>query len=202
MLKWIIVAALAISGPLAAETKVLALAGSTRKDSNNKKLVREAAELARHMGASVTIIDLSDYPIPFYDGDLETTKGMPDNAKRIRSMMVASNAIIVASPEYNGSVSAVLKNMIDWASRSEKGGPSRQAFAGKKFAIMSSSPGQGGGARSLKHLQEIIENVGGEVVPKMVSVPNANSAFNAQGRLANPDMERELSEEIQQLLQH
>lgn len=199
MLKSLLTALVFLSGPLAAETKILAFAGSTRQDSSNKKLVIEASEIARKLGANVTFIDLKDYPIPFYDGDVELAQGMPENVKKLRKLMIASNAMIIASPEYNGSVSAVLKNFIDWASRSEDGKPSREAFAGKKIAIMSSSPGQGGGARGLVHLRTILENIGGEVVSKQLTVPKSYQAFSAEGKLTDPVAKQELTEEIQQL---
>lgn len=183
--------------PLSAEAKILAFTGSTRTDSYNKKLVNEAVEVARQMGATVTVIDLKDYPMPFYDADIEMKQGMPKNAKRFRELMISSDGIIIASPEYNSSISAVLKNALDWASRSEDGGPSREAFKGKTFAIMSASPGKGGGGRGLVHLCNIIEGVGGTVVPKQVTIPNAHQYFSEKERPKNPL----LTEEIQQLLQ-
>lgn len=176
---------LAVTMNLNAQTKVLAFAGSTRVDSSNKKLIAEAANLAKGMGADVTLIDLKDYPIPFYNADLETSSGMPENAKRIRNLMIDSQVILIASPEYNGSLSALLKNTLDWASRNEQGGSSREAFKGKKFALMSASPGSGGGARGLGHLRTIIENVGGTVVPTQVSIPNSYQAFDEKGNLKN-----------------
>lgn len=191
---------LTLASSLCAETKILAFAGSTREDSCNKKLVREAAGIARQMGATVTLIDLKDYPIPFYDADLETKEGMTPNAKRLRALMIESNAIIIASPEYNGSIPGLLKNALDWASRNEQGNPSRDAYSGKKFAIMSASPGSGGGARALAHLRTIIQNIGGEVIPEQVTVANCNGAFNAQGHLENPALKQALQAEIQQLL--
>lgn len=97
MIKSILIAMLAVAGPLAAETKILAFAGSTRKDSCNKKLINNAAEIARKLGATVTVIDLKDYPIPFYDADLEKDQGMPENAKKIRNMMLESKGVIIAS---------------------------------------------------------------------------------------------------------
>lgn len=184
--------------PLSAEMKVLAFAGSTRAESYNKKLVNEAAEMARQMGATVTVIDLKDYSMPFYDADAETQQGMPKNAKRFRELMVSNDAIIIASPEYNSSIPAVLKNALDWASRSEEGGSSREAFKGKKFAIMSASPGKGGGGRALVHLRSVIEDVGGTVVSKQVTIPNAHQYFSEKKREENPL----LKEEIQQLLGH
>jgi chromate reductase, NAD(P)H dehydrogenase (quinone) len=186
---------------LLAEQKVLAFSGSTRADSYNKKLVLQAADIAKQMGATVTVIDLKDYPMPFYDGDLEEKNGLPEKAKQLRDLMKNSDAIIIASPEYNSSVSAVLKNTLDWASRGEKGGYSPDAFQGKKFAIMSASPGQGGGARGLVHLKQIIENVGGKVVSIKVSVKQAHTAFDEKGALINPAVKNELRDEIQELLQ-
>lgn len=196
MLKWMIVLCVAFSASLSAEIKVLAFSGSTREGSVNKKLVTEAAKIARQMQANVTVIDLKDYPMPFYDGDLEAKEGMPIKAKQLQQLMIQSDLIMIASPEYNGSLSAVLKNAIDWASRSENGGGSRDAFKGKKFVIMSASPGSGGGARGLLHLRTIIENIGGTVLPQQVVVPDAFNAFNEQGHLKN----EKLKEEIEQVV--
>lgn len=158
---------------LAAEMKILAFAGSTRADSYNKKLVLEAAEQARQMGAKVTVIDLKDFSMPFYDADLEKKTGMPENAKKLRKMMIEHDGMIIATPEYNASVSAVLKNALDWTSRSETGGSSRDAYKGKKVVIMSAAAGKGGGARALVHLRAILEDVGATVVPSQVGVARA-----------------------------
>jgi chromate reductase, NAD(P)H dehydrogenase (quinone) len=201
MKKWLLLACVVCTFPLAAETKVLAFAGSTRADSYNKKLVAYAAEIARKSGAEVTFIDLKDYPMPNYDADLEKNEGMPPNAKRLRDLMRRSKAIIIASPEYNGSVSAVLKNALDWTSRSEDGQSSREAYKGKKFAIMSASPGKGGGARGLVHLRAIIEDIGGEVLKKQTIVPQAYDAFNTKGELENASLKNDLKQEICELLQ-
>lgn len=198
MWKWVAILCLLISATMSAEIKVMVFAGSTRQDSVNKKLAFEAAELARHMGAEVTMIDLKDYPIPFYDQDLETTEGMPANAKRLRQLMIQSDVIMIASPNYNSSLSAVLKNVIDWVSRSEMGRSSREAFKGKKVILMSASPGLGGGAKGLKHLREIIEKIGGTgtVLPQQISVAEAHKAFDEDNHLKN----EKIKMEIQQLL--
>jgi chromate reductase len=174
-----IVLFLAASSTLLAQMNVLVFAGSTRADSYNKKLANEAAQIARNLGAKVTLINLKDFSMPFYDGDLEK-EGMPANAKKFRNLMIANDVIVIACPEYNGSLPAVLKNALDWASRSETGGSSREAFKGKQFALLSTSPGQGGGARALVHLQAIIENVGGEVLENFVSVPTAHEALSEE----------------------
>jgi NAD(P)H-dependent FMN reductase len=187
-----IILMLLVTVPLLAKMNILVFAGSTRADSYNKKLAREAVEMAGKLGAKVTLIDLKDYPMPFYDGDLEK-EGMPKDAKRFRDLMVASDAIIIASPEYNGSISAVLKNALDWASRDEKGNPSRAAFEGKRFALMSASPGEGGGARGLAHLRAIIESIGGTVLEQQTVVGRAHEAFTKDklGTLNN-EVKREL----------
>lgn len=194
---WMLSSCLALSGMLSAETKVLVFAGSTREDSMNKKLARAASEMVQQMGDhKVTFIDLKEHPIPLYDGDVETKYGMPENAKKIRRLMVQSDVIVIASPEYNGSISGALKNVIDWTSRSENGQASREAFKGKKFAIMTAAPS--GGASGLKHLRSIIERIGGCVVQKEVSIKN-DQGFNAQGKLEDVAVKKELEEEFQQL---
>ncbi len=178
----------------AAEMKILALAGSTRKDSYNKMLVQEAAKMAQQMGAKVKVIELNDYQMPFYDADYEKNEKMPKAAKQLRKLMIESDGIIIASPEYNASIPAVLKNSLDWASRGEDGNPSRDAFKGKRFAIMSASPGPGGGARALKHLRAIIENAGGTVVEQEVTIPKAHEYFAQKDRPENPLLKKELQE--------
>lgn len=182
MSRWIFALCLALSVNLQAETKILAFAGSTQKNSINKKLVADAV---RGMKGKVTLVDLKDYPMPFYDADLETAEGMPEKARAFRKLMLESDVIVIASPEYNGSLSAVLKNTIDWASRTEKGEGSREAFKDKKFIIMSASPGPTGGARGLVHLRTILENLGGKVEPQQVVVPDAYNAFQDDGKLKN-----------------
>lgn len=199
MKNFVVLAILAFVLPVSAEIKVLALSGSSREDSLNTKLVMDAADIAKKMGCSVNVIDLKDYPMPFYNADLEKKGGMPTSVKRFREQMVKSDAIIIASPEYNGSIPAILKNALDWASRSEEGGPSRAAFKGKRFALMSASPGPGGGSRGLVHLKAIIEEVGGTVVPRQVSIPNAPKYFSEKNRPENPLLKEEIVELIQPL---
>lgn len=178
--------------PLFAEMNLLVMSGSTRTDSYNKKLAKEAAGIAREMGAKVTYIDLKDYPMPFYDADVEAKQGMPKNAKRFRAALIASDGVVIASPEYNSSVSSVLKNAIDWASRGEDGKGSQEAFKGKKFALMSASPGRGGGARGLVHLRAILEDVGGIVVEKEVSISRAYE----KDAIDNPEVRLAIREEL------
>lgn len=181
-----------------AQTHVLAFAGSTRSESINKKLVLEAANIARQAGAVVKVIDLKDFPMPFYDADVETKQGMPFNAKQFRQLLLENQVILIASPEYNGSLSAVLKNAIDWSSRGADGNPSREAFKGKKFVLMSASPSGEGGARGLAHLRSIIEGVGGTVIERQMTLPNAYTAFDHQGHLTDAKQKEELNQLITQ----
>src|ERR1700722_14157917 len=110
------------------QPRILAFAGSTRKDSYNKRLVRIAAQGAEAAGAKVTIIDLADFPMPLYDGDLEQSAGQPEHGVRLKKLLTESDGLLLASPEYNSSYSAVLKNSIDWVSRSVQGEPPLLAF--------------------------------------------------------------------------
>lgn len=168
---------------LSAQMKVLSFSGSTRGGSFNKKLVQEASCMAKNSEAVVKQIDLKNFPMPFYDGDLESTQGMPYYAKEFKRLMVESDVIIIASPDYNGSLSAVLKNALDWASRSEDGKSSRDAFKGKKFVLMSTSPGKSGGIKGLLHLRSIIENIGGSIVLEPLAIGQSHNVFDVNGHV-------------------
>ncbi|MBY0529700.1 MAG: NAD(P)H-dependent oxidoreductase [Rhabdochlamydiaceae bacterium] len=197
MTRWILCLCAVIflsMAPVAAEIHVLALSGSLRSDSYNKKLALHAAELAKQMGATVTVIDLKDYPMPFYDGDLEKEQGMPENARKLRALLRNNQAIIIASPNYNGSISGVLKNALDWASRGENGGESLEPLKGKPFALMSTSAGKKGGSKGLPHLRQIVEKLGGIVVPTLASIPFAASYFSDRERPENPQLKQEIHE--------
>lgn len=167
--------------------KILAFAGSTRKESWNKKLLKEAAEVAHGAGAEVTIIDLADYPLPLYDGDLEVAQGVPENAKKLQKLFAEHDGFMIASPDYNGSYSGVLKNMVDWVSRKDKeNDPPLEPFKGKVAAIMSASPGALGGIRGLEKLHDLLDDLKVMVIPDVVAVGGIATAFNAAGKLDNP----------------
>ncbi|MBA3710123.1 MAG: NAD(P)H-dependent oxidoreductase [Planctomycetes bacterium] len=162
---------------------ILAFAGSTRADSYNKKLVRVAAEGARAAGASVTVIDLRDLPMPLYDGDFEASEGIPANAKVFKRLLLEHHGLLIASPEYNSSVPAVLKNAIDWASRAEPGEAALACFAGKVAGLVAASPGALGGLRGLVTLRSILGNIRVLVVPEQVAVAKAHEAFAPDGSM-------------------
>jgi NAD(P)H-dependent FMN reductase len=191
---------LALCLPLIAQIKVLAISGSTRTDSYNTKLLHEAVAVGRQLGMSVAIADLKDYPMPFYNGDLEKSEGMPESAKRFRRLMIENDVILIACPEYNRSIPALLKNALDWASRSEDGKSSKEAFKEKYFALMSASPGKRGGAHGLVHLRDIIEDVRGEIIPLQVCIAEAHIAFDANGKLTNKALRQKLYEELEHCL--
>jgi NAD(P)H-dependent FMN reductase len=163
--------------------KILAFAGSTRKESFNKKLVRIAARSAEAAGASVTLLDLRDYPMPLYDGDLEAAEGLPEHARRLKQTMIEHDGFLISSPEYNSSITGVLKNSIDWVSRPAAGEPSLVAFKGKVAMLMSASPGALGGLRGLVHVRAILGNIGVLVLPEQVAISKANDAFGPDGAL-------------------
>ena len=166
--------------------RILAFAGSTRRESFNKKLLRHAVKGAREAGAEVTQLDLKDFPLPLFDQDLEAEQGMPDNGARLKKLFIDHNGLLIASPEYNSSVTAVLKNAIDWVSRPAPGEPSLVAFKGKVATLMSASPGALGGLRGLVHLRSILGNIGVIVLPDQIAVAKAHEAFKPDGSLTDP----------------
>ena len=163
--------------------RILAFAGSLRRESFNKKLVPIAAKGARDAGAEVTLIDLKDFSLPLFDQDLEAEQGMPENGKKLKKLFIDHDGLLIASPEYNSSVTAVLKNAIDWVSRPAPGEPSLVAFRSKVATLMSASPGALGGLRGLVHVRSILSNIGVIVLPDQIAVPKAHEAFNTDGSL-------------------
>lgn len=169
--------------------KILAFAGSTRTESFNKKLVKIAAAGATESGADVTVIDLRDFPMPIYDGDLEQHEGLPLNTRKLKDIMLAHHGFLISSPEYNSSISAVFKNTIDWASRQSEGETPLTCFKNKVAGIMSASPGGLGGLRGLVHVRSILENIGVIVIPEQIAIAKAHEALNADGSLKDKKQE-------------
>jgi NAD(P)H-dependent FMN reductase len=174
--------------------RILAFAGSARADSLNKRLARAAARAAELLGAAVTFADLRDFPMPLYDGDLEASRGLPDTALRFRRLLIEQDGFLIATPEYNSSYPALLKNAIDWASRrqADDAGP-MPAFRGKVAGIMSASPGRLGGVRGLPHLRQVLCTLGVLVVSEQLALPSAVQAFAEDGSLQDPAHARMLA---------
>ena len=166
-----------------AQCKVLAFAGSLRRDSYNKKLVAAAANGARAEGAQVTILDLASLPMPIFDEDLEAREGVHPNAMKLKALLKEHDGFLISSPEYNSSISAALKNAIDWASRPVAGEAPLAAFAGKVAGLMGASPGALGGLRGLVHLRAILGNIQVLVVPDQFALNMAHEAFDASGAI-------------------
>ncbi len=164
------------------QPRILAFAGSTRQDSFNKKLIQIAAAGARKAGAEVTVIDLRDFPLPVFDQDLEARE-FPENAKKLKSLFLAHQGLLLSCPEYNSSMTPVLKNTIDWVSRPLPGEKSLACFAGKTAGLVSASPGALGGLRGLVHVRAVLGNIQVLVVPDQMAVSAAQEAFQADGSL-------------------
>lgn len=163
--------------------KILAFAGSLRRESYNKKLVRIAAAGAAAAGADVTYLDLRDLPMPVFDEDLETAEGLHANARKFKDVLLAHQGLLVSSPEYNSSISAALKNAIDWASRPVPGEKPLKCFDGKVAGLMAASPGALGGLRGLVTLRSILGNIRVIVLPEQFALVKAHEAFSPDGRL-------------------
>ena len=162
--------------------RILAFAGALRTDSFNKKLIRIGVDGLKAAGADVTLIDLRDLPMPIYDADLEVA-GFPENALTLKRMFLEHHGLLIASPEYNRSLSGALKNAIDWVSRPAAGEKPLACFADKVAGLLSASPGPFGGARGLMHLREILAHVNVLVIPNQVTILKAAEAFNPDGTL-------------------
>ncbi len=167
------------------QPRILAFAGSLREGSYNKRLVKIAAAGARDAGADVTTIDLRDFPMPIYDGDLEDAEGIPGNGIRLKELFRAHDGLLISSPEYNSSISAALKNAIDWVSRPEPDRAPLDCFADKVAGIMAASPGALGGLRGLVHVRAILGNIKVTVIPDQIAIPSADKAFDDAGTLAD-----------------
>jgi chromate reductase, NAD(P)H dehydrogenase (quinone) len=169
--------------------RILAFAGSLRKDSYNKKLIRIAVAGAKSAGAEVTLIDLKDYPLPIYDGDIEAASGLPENAVKLKQLFLAHDGLLWSCAEYNSSITAALKNTIDWVSRPAPGEASLACFTGKVATLMSASPGALGGLRGLVHVRAILGNINVIVLPDQLAVSKAHEAFQPDGTLKDAKMQ-------------
>ncbi len=181
--------------------KILAFAGSSRRDSCNKKLVTFAADQARKHGADVTLIDLRDFDMPLYNGDLESEEGPPEAATRLFNLMKEHHGLLLACPEYNSSITPLLKNTIDWVSRPREGEPRLAAFTGKVAGLLSASPGQLGGLRGLVHVRSILSSIGTTVVPSQAAVSAAHEAFDENGAIRDDEVAERIEAVVSQLVE-
>ncbi|MCI0451236.1 MAG: NAD(P)H-dependent oxidoreductase [Candidatus Latescibacteria bacterium] len=167
--------------------RVVALAASLREGSFNRKLVHIAADGLERAGATVTRLDLRDYPLPLYDADLEKWDGLPRNALALKDVFAAHDAMLFTLPEYNGSVTPLFKNTVDWASRPTPTEKSGLTWArNKPAALTSASNGALGGLRGLYHARWVLQTCGMIVIPQQKALSKAATAFDANGDLIDP----------------
>lgn len=165
--------------------RILAFAGSARTGSLNKKLIAVAAGMSREQGAEVTLIDLRDFPMPIYDGDLEAAQGLPEHARRLKALFKSHPGLLVSSPEHNSTISALLKNAIDWCSRREEGERPLECFQGKTAALLAASTGALGGLRGLVTVRSTLANIGVLTLPGQFALAAADKAFAPDGSLVD-----------------
>jgi chromate reductase len=181
---------------MATSPKILAFSGSSRRESLNQKFLNAAVEAVRATGGEVTAINLKDYPLPIYDGDFEDAHGLPDNALKLIDLIKSHAGLLIASPEYNSMNTPLLKNTIDWCTRADD-----EPFPGRVAAVISASPGQYGGIRSLKLAQQVLLHLGCYIVPAQPALPQANKAFDAAGKLTNERSQKALQEMAEKLVE-
>lgn len=162
--------------------RILVFAGSMRTGAYSGKTADIAQKELALQGAEVTRISLADYPLPIMNEDLEAEEGIPENAVALARLFVAHDAILIATPEYNGSIPPLLKNTIDWISRVHSdGGKPLRPYPGRLVALCSSSNGHFAGIRSANHLRAVLSHIQMEVISPQVSVPNGSEAFDENG---------------------
>jgi len=175
--------------------RILAFAGSAREDSFNKKLVRVAARGVEQAGVACTFLDLRDHPLPVYDADLEASEGLPASALKLRELFAAHEGLLISAPEHNSTISALLKNTIDWITRTPDAKADLACFRGRACALLAASPGALGGLRGLVTVRSLLGNLGVMVLPDQLAVGQAHKAFGPDGDLLD-DTQRRRAEAI------
>jgi NAD(P)H-dependent FMN reductase len=180
---------------MATPVRILAFSASARRASLNRKFLAFAVEAARAAGGEVTLLDLNEFTLPLYHGDLEEREGIPANAVRLIGLIAATQALLIASPEYNSMITPLLKNTLDWCSRDDT-----SPFNGKVAAVISASPGPFGGVRSLFMAQQLLLRLGCTVVPGQAALVHAGRAFDAADRLTDVHAQKSVQALVAQLV--
>jgi chromate reductase len=179
--------------------KILVFGGSIRSGALSAKLAGHVARELSLMNTESTLISLADYEMPIYNGDLEKEEGVPENAKKLRKMMLAHEGIYIATPEYNASMPPLLKNTIDWVSRAKE--PADNPYKKCTFALGATSDGRFGGYRCLYHLRQSLElGLGALVIPEQVAIAGAASAFDERGALKDETNQKILKNQLEKLI--
>jgi chromate reductase, NAD(P)H dehydrogenase (quinone) len=181
--------------------KILVIPGSLRTGSLNARLAAAAAHQFAQAGAEVTRISLADFPLPIYDGDLQSKSGVPKSAVNLKRMIGAHHGVLFITPEYNSSVPPLLKNTIDWVSRVQDAHESRgQVFRGRAFAVAGASHSRLGGARALAALRLILSACQALVIPNQLALAFADEAYDDMDRLKHPPDIEALGALVRQLI--
>ena len=172
--------------------RILAFAASTRGASFNRHLARVATGCVRRAGGEITLIELKDYPMPLYEGDLEATGGIPEHGKRLKALLAGHQALLIVSPEYNGFITPLLKNTLDWLSRPDGDQDGLALFRDKLALVLSASPGALGGLRSLTLARQLLTNLGVMLMPDSLAVGRAHEAFSDDDTLRDERQQAKL----------
>jgi chromate reductase, NAD(P)H dehydrogenase (quinone) len=171
-------------GRIREPVRVLVFSASLRSDSLNSRLARLAATTVEGNGGEVDLASMAEFDAPSYDGDVQSVDGFPAGAEEFRRRLELADAFVVASPEYNASIPGALKNAIDWVSRFQP-----QPFNERHGLLVSASPSMVGGNRGLWALRIPFEHLGARLYPDMFSLAQAHTAFDAEGRIANEQLQ-------------
>ena len=181
--------------------KILVIPGSLRTGSLNAKLAAVASQEFAQADVEVTRVSLGDFPLPIYDGDLQTKSGVPKHAVNLKRMMSAHHGVLIVTPEYNSSVPALVKNTIDWVSRVQDAHETRyQVFRERAFAIASASGNRLGGTRWLAALRLILSACQATVIPNQLALSFAGEAYDDMDRLKHPADIEALKALVRQLI--
>jgi len=182
--------------------RILVIPGSLRARSYNVRLAALASKQLTLADADVTRISLVDYPLPIYDADTAEESGPPHNAFRLKQLMSAHQGIFIASPEYNASLTPLIKNTIDWISVvRERGEPPLAAYQNRVFALGGASPRRSGASHSLLALRQVLAvGCGALVLAEQVTVPNAEHAFDDMDELTDAGAANQLKVVVRKLV--
>lgn len=183
-------------------TKILFLAGSSRAASTNKAVAKKARDIASKHDVEATFIDLKDFEMPIYNGDIEESMGLPENAIKLKELFIEHDAIFIASPEYNSGYTPLLKNSLDWISRPHQENEAPlSAFANKTAALVSIAPGGYGGLRGLVQLRMLLGNIMVTVIPQQLAIPFSSNVLDEEGNFIDESQVTALTGIVEALVQ-
>ena len=179
---------------------ILAVAGSLRQHSFNQRVLKVAINGAEKAGAEVIHINLNDFPMPLYNADDQDKFGFNEHTLRLQALINKADGLLIATPSYNGSLPAVLKNAIDWTSRTNEFYQKSDLYLGKTAAILSASPGSLGGIHALFHLRDILNSLKVHVLPNEVAVTFVDEKFDGDSARMIEARTKQALEELGQSL--